>query len=227
MEGITNLNMNPGGAAASTQTARKSGIEMDEFLKLLLTELTNQDPTAPADSEAFAAQLAQFTSVEQLASIDSNIQYGVDMDLVLSQTINNTLAATAIGKSARADGNLITYGVDGQASLSFDLSGDASAVKISIMDDEGAVIRVIEESGMQRGEHTFTWDGKNNNGTTMPEGNYTFSIEAADPNGNSIQATPFVQGIINGVRYEDGSAVFLIGSQEIPFSSILEISFND
>ncbi len=176
MEGITDLNMNPGTTPPATQGGRKSGIEMDEFLKLLLTELTNQDPTAPADSEAFASQLAQFTSVEQLASIDSNIQYGVDMDLVLSQTINNTLAATAIGKAARADGNVVTYNADGEASLSFNLSGDASNLKISILDEEGSVVRVLEESGVQQGEHTFTWDGKNNNGTTMPEGNYTFTV---------------------------------------------------
>ena len=223
MPGVTSIenafNPQPG----MNQANSKSSVEMNDFLKLLLTELTNQDPTAPADSEAFASQLAQFTSIEQLSSIDKNIKYGVDADLVLTQTINNTLAATAIGKEARARGDLVTYDANNEANLSFSLDSDAKNVNIKITDQDGAIVRVIGKSNMQRGEHTLTWDGRNNNGTQLTEGEYHFSVEAVDASGNTIPSSTFVIGIINGVRYADGGAVFLIGSQEVSFSSIIEI----
>lgn len=224
MPGVTSIDNAFNPQPGLNQANRKSSVEMDEFLKLLLTELTNQDPTSPADSQAFASQLAQFTSIEQLSSIDKNIKYGVDVDMVLTQTINNTLAATAIGKEARARGDLVTYDANNEANLSFSLDSDAKNVSIRITDQDGAVVRVIEENGMQRGEHTLSWDGKNNNGTQLPEGEYHFSVEAFDASGNTIPSSTFVIGIINGVRYADGGAVFLIGSQEVAFSSIIEIT---
>ena len=119
----------------------RSTVKRDDFLKLLIAQMSNQDPLSPVDNQEFAAQLAQFSSLEQLQSIDTNIQYGVDMDVALTQTINNTLAATIIGRGVKASGNLVVNNQEGVAQISFDLSAQAKDVKVTITDSSGSVVR--------------------------------------------------------------------------------------
>lgn len=202
----------------------RSTVKRDDFLKLLIAQMSNQDPLSPVDNQEFAAQLAQFSSLEQLQSIDTNIQYGVDMDMALTQSINNTLAATIIGRGVKASGNTVITNEEGIAQLSFDLSAQAKDVTVTITDSAGSVVREISLGTQGPGVHTIDWDGKNNNGVQMPDDTYQFSVTATDGNGNSISVTPLIQGIISGVRFADGSAYLLIGNQEISFGSVIEIA---
>jgi flagellar basal-body rod modification protein FlgD len=202
-------------------------VSRDDFLRLLIAQMSNQDPLSPLDNQEFAAQLAQFSSLEQLQSIDENIEYGVNMDLVLTQTINNTLAATIIGKQALANGDIVVYDEAGTASLTFSLDQAAQEVEITITDSAGSEVRTLQVGPLSDGDHTITWDGKNANGQELPQGEYHFTVKAVDTSGNDVAATTMIRGVVTGVRYEEGSAVLLIGRQEVPFTAVLEIGVTD
>jgi len=201
----------------------KTSMAKDDFLKLLITQLSHQDPMAPMESQDFAAQLAQFSSLEQLQSIGSNIEQGIETDLILAQTINNTMAASLIGKQAKAVGDEVTIEADGTADLTFRLNGFAQNVKITITDTNGDTIRVLDANNLSTGEHNLSWDGKNSEGQTVSEGTYHFKVEATDADGNTISATPLIVGNATGIRYENGRAFLLMNGQEVPFSSVVEI----
>lgn len=205
-------------AGQSTQT-----LSQDQFLNLLVTQLKNQDPLEPMESSEYASQLAEFSSLEQLASIDANIEEGINVDLVLTQAINNTLAATLIGKEATAMGNGIEYVSGEDTELNFRLSAFAQDIEVQVMDQAGNVVRVLKTNSLAEGDHAITWDGKNDHGEEVPEGNYSFSVSAKDGDGNSIYATAMIKGLIASVRFENGSAVLIVNGREINFSNVLEI----
>jgi len=202
-------------------------VARDDFLKLLIAQMSNQDPLAPVDNQEFASQLAQFSSLEQLQSIDENIRYGTNMDLVLTQTINNTLASTIIGKEAKAMGNTIVFDSTGTGNYSFQLESAAKDVEVTITDSSGTVVRVLNVGALGEGDHALTWDGKNTNGRSLPEGTYRFEVKATDTEGEEIEVTPLMVGVVTGVRYENGNAVLLINDQSVSFASVLEIGSSD
>jgi len=195
----------------------------DDFLKLLIIQLSHQDPMSPMESQDFASQLAQFSSLEQLNSINSNIKQGIETDLILAQTINNTMSTSLLGKYAKAVGNVVMIDAYGAADLTFRLGGFAHDVNITITDTNGDTVRVLNNSNLVTGEHNLTWDGKNTEGQTVQEDTYYFTVEATDVDGNAITVTPLVVGNATGIRYEDGRSFLLIGGQEVPFSSVVEI----
>lgn len=195
----------------------------DDFLKILVTQLQNQDPINPVNADQFAVQLAEFSSVEQLQNINSALANNLDMDLLLNQAINNTLATTLIGNSVKAIGNSISR-VDGKdASLSYRLTSPVQNVTIQITDANGAVVRNIELDGQTAGDHSFEWDGKNDSGDKVPEGVYQFSVNGKDAEGNRVDAITFVSGMIHSIRYNNGNALLLIGDIEVSLSDVFEI----
>ncbi len=198
-------------------------VARDDFLKLLIAQMSNQDPLAPVDNQEFASQLAQFSSLEQLQSIDENIRYGTNMDLVLTQTINNTLASTIIGKEAKAMGDTVVFDSTGTGNYSFQLEAAAKNVEVTITDSSGTIVRVLNVGPLGEGDHSLTWDGKNTNGNTLPEGTYRFEVKATNTEGEEIPVTPIMFGIVTGVRYENGNAVLLLNNQSVNFASVLEI----
>ena len=195
----------------------------DDFLKLLIIQLSHQDPMSPMESQDFASQLAQFSSLEKLNSINSNIELGIETDLILAQTINNTMAASLLGKYAKAVGNVVMIDAYGAADLTFRLNGFAHDVKITITDTNGDTVRVLTTNNLATGEHNLTWDGKNTEGQTVQEDTYYFTVEATGVDGNAISVTTLIVGNATGRRYENGRAFLLIGGQEVPFSSVVEI----
>lgn len=199
----------------------------DDFLRILVTQLRNQDPINPVNGDDLAVQLAQFSSVEQLQNINSNLENNIEMDLLLNQAINNTMATTLIGREVRAAGNEI-YRVDGEdTAIQYHLSGLAKDVKIQIEDADGTVVRTIVLSDQTEGNHHYKWDGKDDNGNKVSEGTYQFTVKAEDAEGNPVSAQEFVAGTITSIRYENGSAVLLIGDVEINFADVIEIGLSD
>ncbi len=207
------------------ETGSLSGTNMakDDFLKLLITQLSHQDPMSPMESQDFAAQLAQFSSLEQLQGINSNIEQGVEADLILAQTINNTMAASIIGRSAKAIGDTVMIEADGTADLTFRLDGFAQDVKVTITDSNGDTVNVLTANNLSDGENNLSWDGKNSEGQTVQEGTYHFTVEATGIDGNDISVTPLIVGTATGIRYEDGKAILMINGEEVSFSSVVEI----
>ncbi len=209
-------------------TAPKAGgasglLGKDDFLKLLVMQLRFQDPLSPMKGTEFAAQLAQFSSVEQLSNMNTNILQSIDANALLTRSINNALAATFIDKEVRASADAFHYNGGGDLQLGYNLLSSAETVLVKIYDEGGNLVKTLTGTGKNKGDNTFTWDGKNAQGHPVAPGRYTFSVEAKDSNGASISAARFIFGLVTGVRFKAEGTVFVIGDVEISLSDILEI----
>ena len=212
-----------GTSYSSTSSTGKSVLGKDDFLKLLVTQLQNQDPMSPLSGSDFAAQLAQFSSVEQLSNINSTLTQSVSANQLLSQSISNALAATFIGKQVRASGNTFTLSGTADAKLGYTLASAADTVTVNIKDATGATVRTLQVGGTNKGDNTFTWDGKDDHNQTLSPGTYTFEVKAKDAKGAIVSASGFSFGTVSAVRYKSNGTVFVVDGLEIPLSDILEI----
>ncbi len=216
-------------AASATQSpgTASQALGQEDFLKLLVAQLRYQDPMSPLESHEYASQLAEYSSLEQLVGINDGINQGTEADLILTTAINNTLAATLIGQEAKALGNTIEFNSDETTNVHFQLGSFAAEVTVEIYDNAGNVVRKIDANAMSSGDHSVEWDGTNEHGEELPEGNYTFSVSAKDAAEIEINAVELVVGLITAVRFEGGSAMLVVGGRDISFSNVLEIGLNN
>lgn len=202
------------GAALATKE-----LDRDAFLNLLVTQLQNQDPLDPTDSVEFTAQLAQFSSLEQLSSVNDNLKQLQNFQA----SINNSQAVALIGKEITANGNSLNL-ADGQpAGCQFKLDGNASQVVVSIYDHTGGFVKSFESQDLAAGQHTLYWDGTDQNGNLAASGNYTFEVLAADANGNRIETTTFFNGQVNKVVFENNTTYLMAGDQRVALGDIVQV----
>jgi flagellar basal-body rod modification protein FlgD len=205
----------------STKSTDSSGTTLgkDAFLKLLLAQLNHQDPLNPADPSQFASQLAQFSSLEQLTNVNENLTA-----LQASQDSNSKYQAMdLIGKEIQADGDTLTVGDSNTAKGSFNIESAADCAVV-ISNDSGNVVKTINLENLAKGDHSFTWDGKDYKGTDVANGSYTFKIVAQDSAGKSIDATTKISGLVDRVNLDDTDPTLYIGSLPISLSEVTDIT---
>ncbi len=203
----------------------------DDFLMLLTNQLRFQDPMNPLKGTEFAAQLAQFASVEQLNNISSSLTDSINANYVLTQAINNGLSAGFVGKEVRATGDTFNLQAPGErvreVKLGYTLSKAAASVTVKIKDESGRVVRTLQVNGTNKGDNTFTWDGRTDPNIfpndEAPAGTYTFVVEAKDANNNPIDASRFMFGKVTAVRFTPEGTKFVINGQEVLLGNILEV----
>jgi flagellar basal-body rod modification protein FlgD len=208
-------------ASGSTQAAGIATKELDRdaFLNLLVTQLQNQDPLDPTDSVEFTAQLAQFSSLEQLGNVNDNLKQLQNFQA----SINNSQAVSLIGKEITARGNSFNL-IDGQpAACEFKLDGDAGLAVVSIYDQTGGFVKSFEGQNLTAGQHTLYWDGTDQNGNPAASGSYTFEVLAADANGNSIETATFFNGQVNKVVFENNTTYLIAGDQRVALGDIVQV----
>jgi flagellar basal-body rod modification protein FlgD len=211
---VTNSLSNVVGTSTSTTSSDTKSIGKDDFMKLLLAQLKNQDPLKPMDGTDFAAQLAQFSSLEQLTNLNTELKnQGLNqMTMGYAQSVN------MIGKEAIAQkGN--TVQVNGAtADVNYNLASDAATVAISIFDKDGKLVKTIEETGMKAGMNKLTWDC-----SSVTQGNYTFQISATDTAGKSVTADTMVSGLVTAAHFKNNSITLTVNGQEVALSDIVSI----
>jgi flagellar basal-body rod modification protein FlgD len=204
----------------SDKPTGSNALGKDEFLKLMMAQLSSQDPTAPSDSNAFVAQLAQFTSLEQMQNMNSSLE-----SLLVGQaSTNNTDAVSLVGKDVTYKTDQITLAAGDKPTVSAKLSGQASSITATITDSTGKVVRTLQLGGHDAGDMSVQWDGKDQSSNTAPAGNYTISITAKDANGNLVGVEQRGTGRVTGVSYESGYAQAIVGDQRLKMSDIIEIN---
>lgn len=194
----------------------------EDFLSLLVAQLKNQDPLNPDDPTEFTAQLAQFSSLEQLFNLNESIDKMVESQLGADRFDTMGL----IGKDIVYTDN--TFSFTGEpVNVGYQLDGEAASVSISIQDENGANIATLHPTDLTKGEHLLQWNGLDNNGDEVPEGSYTIVVQASSSGKDSTVAiSPLVQSEVGGVDFSDGSEdpiIQTLAGANIAASSILAV----
>jgi flagellar basal-body rod modification protein FlgD len=190
----------------------------DEFLKLFLAQMNHQDPLNPMSNEDFTAQLAQFSSLEQLFNVNEHLE-----SIRSTQDLTTRYQALdLIGKEIVAKGNALTL-EEGKTSAGGFFLEDFADCTVLITDSSGLYIRQIPLNLLQPGEHSFQWDGKNDAGAVQEPGVYSFTIAATNEYGQTLPVETRIEGKITGVNMEESTPVLYVGEIPLNMSQVLEI----
>ncbi|MEJ2157570.1 MAG: flagellar hook capping FlgD N-terminal domain-containing protein [Desulfobacteraceae bacterium] len=208
-----------GSRAAKTQDPKASAMGKEDFLNLLVTQLQHQDPLNPMDSTGFSAQLAQFSSLEELQNINETLG-----SVGNSQTIlTNSQAVDYIGKRVQAVGDQLELTSGQPVSIEFNLNQDAAGVYVRIYNQFGEYVQDLEPGPLTVGLQSVSWDGMNHQNQPAPDGTYRYEVMAMDADGNTMSVTSFTSGTVSGVYYKNGLAYLLTASQEIPLGNVVQV----
>ena len=188
-----------GAQAASTQASSHLTANFDTFLTLLTTQLRNQDPLAPLDTEKFTEQLVQFAGVEQ--SIQTNQH--LEALLALQSSSNNETALAMVGRIATVNSDVAAL-ADGDATWTYTLPQDAASAEAQIFDANGALVATLP-AATGAGAQQLSWDGEQTNGARATDGAYRLAIVAADADGQPISAGVSTQGLVSAVSFASGA----------------------
>ena len=211
---------NVSGLGGTFKPERNDLLGKDEFLHLLVTQLQAQDPLNPMESTDFTAQLAQFSSLEQLQNVNSNLEFL----LMFEASINNVQAVSFIGKDIKAIGNSVQVHNGTVDKMHFELHDDAKAIYVNVYDEAGNFIRSIESGEMKAGLQQFTWDGRNDQGTMVMDGVYTYEVLGVDEFEDRVSITMFTKGTVSSVVLKDNATYVVVGDIEVPIGSVVEIN---
>ena len=207
-------NSNGTNALASQQIAGN----FQTFLQLLTTQLQNQNPLDPLDTNQFTQQLVEFAGVEQQLNANSSLQTLVS----LQQTAQSTQALQFVGKTAVVNGstNSLT-----NSSATWDLNIPSNSnVTLSIANSAGQTVYSGTFSANAGNNQPFTWNGQGSDGTQWPDGQYTLTATAADASGTSVGVTTQVQGVVSSVDLTQSPPLLTIGGQTYTVNQIQRIA---
>lgn len=202
----------------SSQDAESLADTFDDFLLLLTTQLQNQDPLSPMDTNEFTQQLVAFTEVEQ--SIKTNDRLEELIALQLGNQITN--ATGYIGRNVEAESDFLSL-ADGEATLTYGLTASAERTTIQIQDESGSVVRTITgETGP--GLHRLDWDGTDDDGGQLPDGVYRAVVTAVDGDDAPISVATGTVGRVTGVEIFDGQVVLALNDLRIPINKVVAVT---
>jgi len=214
---------NPGASNGNNRTTSSKELGKTDFLNLLVTQLRYQDPMNPMQDQEFVAQLAQFSQLEQLEKMSGALDTSTQVSYLMGQTIANTMATTLIGKTVIAEGTNLNLSEGEPVNLSYNLGADAANVTIKVLNEKGAVVRTISIKDKAAGNNTYAWDGHDDNGNALASGEYSYEVSASTRTGEQITATKRIIGVVDAVKYLEGTAYLNVGAYKVDLSTIIEI----
>ena len=203
---------------SSVNLAKSDDLDKQAFLELLTTQLKYQDPLNPMENTEFVAQLAQFSSLEQLWNLNTTLQTNSQ----LTQAMHNSMISSLIGKEVYAYSDYLDLqdGEPAQFSYYMDETAEASLI---VYDEDGNVVNRIDLGAQEAGMHDGEWDGTNMSGEQMSPGSYIFKVAAKTGESEETAVDTLMRGIISSVRFADGKTTVMVGNAPIYLSDILEI----
>ncbi len=196
----------------------------DEFLALLVAKLENQDPLEPAKDTEFVAELATFSSLEQLITVNDNLE---GLSSSQSQLIN-AQALDLIGREALIEsGNELRIKNGNPDTIVYAVPRQARDLSLTVLDSSGELVRNFELEKSPNGRVTLDWDGTDADGNKLADGDYQIKINAVDTQGEPMSIALFRSLKIDGVNFFDGKIALIAGDRELPYEMILEIRAGD
>jgi flagellar basal-body rod modification protein FlgD len=200
-------------ALANTQIAGN----FQSFLQLLTTQLQNQNPLSPLDTNQFTQQLVEFAGVQQQINTNDSLSTLVS----LQQTAQSSQALEFVGKTAVVKGSTAAL-TKSEAAWQLNIPS-ASTVNISIASSTGATVYSNSFIANAGNNQTFSWNGLGTDGTQLPDGNYTLTATAKDSAGNTIGVTTSVEGVVNSVDLTQSPPLLSIGGQTFTVNQVQSI----
>ena len=188
------------------------------FLTLLTTQLKNQDPTSPMDSNEFTQQLVMYSQVEQQISSNDNLK------TLISQGTSNAAAMTTgyLGKKVSiTNGNASL--TSGSATWTYNLANTAATAQLVVTDANGRAV-YTGNGQTAAGNNTFTWDGKDINGNQLPDGAYKLTVTAADSAGNTVTSSVASAGTVTQIDMTGPTPQLIVGNMEIGLGDIAAVA---
>lgn len=201
---------------------KRNELGKDDFIKLMSAQMKHQDPFSPVKNEEMAAQLAQFSALEQMTNVNQNLEKMA----AAQKPTENVLAASLIGKRVMTDSSRFLMAKGQQPELKFDLPADGENVTVTVVDAKGEVIRDYELGTMAKGPQSIRWDGKNGKNLDATPGEYTYRVNANDGKGVPLTIDNSTSGLVSGVVFESGKAQLLVDGKKIPMEAVGRIELD-
>jgi len=202
------------------RTVGNDKLDKDAFFKLMIAQMKNQDPTNPLKSHEMAAQLANFSGLEQMQNMNSTLTEMRNAQ----KPQENYQALNLIGKSVSGDSaKLVRSPGDREHDFKFNLPMDVTDAAIKVYNAEGDVVRTYQLKGLKQGDNKITWNGQDERGNNMNPGEYRFAVEAKAGEKKVAVKTEF-DGLITGINYTAEGPVLLVGNQTIRMRDVRKIT---
>jgi flagellar basal-body rod modification protein FlgD len=217
-QGVTLAGAAVAGSDSAPQVASQT-LGKDDFLKLLVTQLRNQDPLNPLDQNQFLAQTAQFSALEQLQNINKAL---ADLKAV-SASSSLAQAAALLGKTVTVAGRDFTFEGSGPATLPFRLEGSGAQVQIQVLDQQGNLLRTLNTNAVQPGDYAASWDGLGSAGRTLAAGTYYYRVAALTGSGAAGAMASVGQGPLTGFEVRGGALLYQLGGALIRPEDVTDV----
>jgi flagellar basal-body rod modification protein FlgD len=178
----------------------------NNFLTMLVTQMNNQDPLNPMDNAQLTSQLAQISTVSSLQTMNTT------MTSLLNQTAASRAmdSASLIGRTVMVPGAAVNVAGGVADKIGVDIPSTADSVKVNVLDDKGNIVRTIDMGGQIAGIHDISWDGKNDAGTVVADGAYTFKV-AATADSKDVTPVALVYGKVQGISGDSTGVLVDLG----------------
>lgn len=202
-------------------TEKKDELGKNEFLELMIAQLENQSPLDPQDNGEFISQLAEFSALEEMQTLNSTVN-GFSNQFQSTQALQ---ASAMVGRTVLVPGDTAPLAVDGSLSGVIDLPASTGNLKVSIYNQSGELVNSFNLGQQVAGAVPFTWDGTNGEGEQMPYDQYTIKAEVTT-GGEAQQVTTLLSSNVNSVSIAQSGAITLNlqGMGSIPLESVREIN---
>jgi len=205
-----------GKSSSSSTSGARLADNFDAFLQILTTQLKNQNPLDPLDTNQFTQQLVQFSGVEQQLRTNEYLE----AMMTSTQNANNSQAVSYIGKIVTAEGSK-TELVNGAATWHF-ATDKAATITASVRDKDGNVV-YTKTGTVKQGESVFTWDGVGSDGKAKPDGSYSITIEGRDGDGKLVNVGTQMTGEVTGIDFSGSEPVLVVGGARVNLSAVLSV----
>lgn len=199
-----------------TNALASLGNNFSDFLSMLMTQLKNQDPSSPMDTNQFTSELVQFSQVEQQINTNQNLTQMIQ----LTQASQVEQSAGMLGKQVTVNSKQLSL-QNGQAEINFN-SPTAQNVGITVYNASGVAVASTTMAS-EAGVNHWSWNGKEANGATAPDGAYTVNVMAIGSNGTNSQLPFTVTGTATAVQNNSGTVDLQMGGLTLPFSSVVSV----
>lgn len=214
-DGITGV---PGFFAGTSTSGNATVMGQADFLTLLITQLRNQDPLSPMDSQEFASQLAQFSTVEQLAEINGGMTEQIAASRTAAVLSETTFGAALIGRRVLAEGDQVVVGSDGSGQIQVDVGGEGGDATLTIFDAAGDEVATVDVGTVGGGRQSLALPDD------LAAGTYTYELTVTDANGAAVAVTSFVSGIVDRLLFENGTIQLCLGDIRIALDALVEVA---